>query len=215
MNNPFTARPYCADLSEYGKPEAITICHQGRVINNEEANFILYMIYRWNGLMLELQGHRQMARDEYWVWQGDGEDHPESLTCPILIQPEDMRAILARLDRSEQKDEAYKPQLTRTCAFEGGVSKIPPVLRVTVVFFEGGHEALYVDGQRVADDSTMYACDVLKALAKRLPIEWDTRQSELGTNLPETLAELETLTAAESPAACPEPDPGTIERGAS
>jgi hypothetical protein len=30
-----------------------------------------------------------------WCWQGDGEDHPESLTCPILISADNMRAVLA------------------------------------------------------------------------------------------------------------------------
>ncbi len=30
-------------------------------------------------------------RGEVWYWLGDGNDHLESLTCPILIEPEDMR----------------------------------------------------------------------------------------------------------------------------
>ena len=27
---------------------------------------------------------------EVWYWLGDGNDHPESLTCPILIEPQDL-----------------------------------------------------------------------------------------------------------------------------
>lgn len=30
---------------------------------------------------------------EVWIWQGDGEDHLESLTCPVLIRPEQLRAL--------------------------------------------------------------------------------------------------------------------------
>lgn len=29
-----------------------------------------------------------------WHWMGDGEDHLESLVCPILILPEDLKAAL-------------------------------------------------------------------------------------------------------------------------
>lgn len=35
----------------------------------------------------------------WWVWQGDGEDHVESLTCPILIRAEQMREVQAEIDR--------------------------------------------------------------------------------------------------------------------
>lgn len=29
-----------------------------------------------------------------WYWQGDGTDHPETLGCPIIIQPGDMARIV-------------------------------------------------------------------------------------------------------------------------
>ena len=29
-----------------------------------------------------------------WHWQGDGEDHLESLACPILIEASDLRGLL-------------------------------------------------------------------------------------------------------------------------
>lgn len=32
---------------------------------------------------------------EVWLWQGDGEDHPESLGCPVLMHPEDVRKLTA------------------------------------------------------------------------------------------------------------------------
>ncbi len=33
-----------------------------------------------------------------WRWQGDGEDHPESLSCPVVMSAETLRALLARID---------------------------------------------------------------------------------------------------------------------
>lgn len=37
--------------------------------------------------------HRQRCDDEYWAWQGDGQDFLESLVCPVLIQAKDLLAI--------------------------------------------------------------------------------------------------------------------------
>lgn len=39
--------------------------------------------------------HRERA-GEVWYWQGDGEDHLESLTCPVLIEADDLRALLEK-----------------------------------------------------------------------------------------------------------------------
>jgi len=38
--------------------------------------------------------HRERI-GEVWCWQGDSEDHLESLACPILISPERLRAAIA------------------------------------------------------------------------------------------------------------------------
>ena len=40
-----------ADLSSLNKPEAKTICHKGRVINEEEAAFILHAIGQYERLV--------------------------------------------------------------------------------------------------------------------------------------------------------------------
>lgn len=37
--------------------------------------------------------HRE-RQGEVWYYQGDGEDKLESLTCPVLIEAEDLRALL-------------------------------------------------------------------------------------------------------------------------
>jgi hypothetical protein len=53
--------------------------------------------------LIELEGLKRWKRDltlaggTPWFWQGDGEDHLESLTCPILIQPDQLRAMQADL----------------------------------------------------------------------------------------------------------------------
>lgn len=45
---------------------------------------------------------------EYWVWQGDGLDELETLTCPVLIRPE---ALLSMLKRAEAIATALEQQL--------------------------------------------------------------------------------------------------------
>ena len=43
------------------------------------------------------QAHRLIAqteRGECWHWQGDGHDFPESLVCPVVIDPELLRGLL-------------------------------------------------------------------------------------------------------------------------
>ena|SRR3990167_3359208 len=40
--------------------------------------------------------HRE-RKGEVWYWQGDGYDFPESLCCPVLIEPEKLRAFVAAL----------------------------------------------------------------------------------------------------------------------
>ncbi|MDE2106475.1 MAG: hypothetical protein KGL39_55185 [Patescibacteria group bacterium] len=44
----------------------------------------------------ELKLHRDKAADCYWCWAGDGSDYPDSLTCPVLMHAEDLRALLRR-----------------------------------------------------------------------------------------------------------------------
>jgi hypothetical protein len=39
--------------------------------------------------------HRDMERGDFWAWQGDGEDHPESLVCPVLVPAAQVREWLA------------------------------------------------------------------------------------------------------------------------
>lgn len=46
-------------------------------------------------LRLEVNGLRYYALDVIWHWQPEGENYPNTLTCPILIQAADLRRILS------------------------------------------------------------------------------------------------------------------------
>jgi len=48
------------------------------------------------------------ANDECWIYQGDGEDHLESLTCPVVISPEKLMEILATWPAPDVKKPVCK-----------------------------------------------------------------------------------------------------------
>ena len=60
MKNPFTHRPYIADMGCHGKPEAKTICHEGRVINAEESTFVLHTINQHEKLVEMLRKQQRI-----------------------------------------------------------------------------------------------------------------------------------------------------------
>ena len=41
--------------------------------------------------------------DGVWLWQGDEEDHLESLSCPILIDAQDLRDLLGEVKKAERE----------------------------------------------------------------------------------------------------------------
>lgn len=57
--------------------------------------------------VMNLQAYRDgESGDGVWHWQGDGEDHLESLTCPIVIRAQDLRRLVA----SEQQRAVVIPE---------------------------------------------------------------------------------------------------------
>ncbi len=58
---------------------------------------------------------------EAWYWQGDGEDHLESLICPILIEAQDLRDLVAEKVKDEREriitilDRKAQDELPREC----------------------------------------------------------------------------------------------------
>jgi hypothetical protein len=59
---------------------------------------------RADELRAELKRRDEHAMGIVWFWQGDGTDHPESLTCQVVIKPDDLRALLAA-----RSGDALKP----------------------------------------------------------------------------------------------------------
>ena len=53
-------------------------------------------------LRYSLKLHDAKATGNYWCWQGDEEDHPESLTCPVLIPIDTLRPMLSAQDRVQE-----------------------------------------------------------------------------------------------------------------
>lgn len=51
----------------------------------------------------ELIAHREKQHGNYWAWQGDGNDHLESLSyaCPVVISAVQLQAILAMIKEAE------------------------------------------------------------------------------------------------------------------
>lgn len=47
---------------------------------------------------LEARTHARFRNEECWIWQGDGSDELESLTCPVVIRPEVLAALMAPAD---------------------------------------------------------------------------------------------------------------------
>ena len=54
---------------------------------------LAYLEDRNCGLEQTITNLADHANGDYWAWQGDGEDHPESLSCPILIGAYDFREL--------------------------------------------------------------------------------------------------------------------------
>jgi hypothetical protein len=53
-------------------------------------------VARVSRLEAEVEVRRRESRDGAWYWQGDGEDYPESLGCPVIMSAETLRELLAK-----------------------------------------------------------------------------------------------------------------------
>ena len=47
-----------------------------------------------DNLRAELRRRQAIEKGEVWYWQADGEDHPESLTCQVVIKADDLRELI-------------------------------------------------------------------------------------------------------------------------
>lgn len=83
----------------------------------------------------ELIAHREKAHGNYWAWQGDGEDHLQSLSshCPVLISAAQLSAIVqenARLQSAFDERDKVCAQL------EAKIAKSEAALDKARVFLE-------------------------------------------------------------------------------
>ena len=51
--------------------------------------------------IIDLKAHLEAEGGNYWGWQGDGEDHLESLVCPVVIRPQELLKIIEERDGLE------------------------------------------------------------------------------------------------------------------
>jgi len=47
-----------------------------------------------DALRAELRRRYEVEKGNVWYWQADGNDHPESLTCQVMIRADDLRTLL-------------------------------------------------------------------------------------------------------------------------
>ena len=59
-------------------------------------------------LALNVKQFKAFNGEECWIWQGDGSDHLESLCCPVVIHPIDLREII-------NANAAYRNALEQLC----------------------------------------------------------------------------------------------------
>lgn len=45
-------------------------------------------------LKIQARLMKEAAEGNYWAWQEDGENHLESLTCPVMIDPQDLLKLV-------------------------------------------------------------------------------------------------------------------------
>ncbi len=48
--------------------------------------------------VLEDMKLRRFHNDECWIWQGDGSDFPECLTCPVVMSAQTLRDLLSKIE---------------------------------------------------------------------------------------------------------------------
>lgn len=90
-------------------------------------------LLREDTLRRELISHREKAQGNYWAWQGDNQDHLESLVahCPVLIQAKDLQQI------TNDRDEA----LAKCDELERGIAGMHESVKVYELYRKGMEEA--------------------------------------------------------------------------
>ncbi len=96
----FSNEGYASDVADFYDHAPEDIDHLLRELEKEKALVVELVKERDEARAEKMALYRERI-GEVWYWQGDGEDHVESLSCPILIEPEAMRAIHAEVEKNK------------------------------------------------------------------------------------------------------------------
>jgi hypothetical protein len=55
--------------------------------------------------------YKDAVAGNFWIWQGDGDDHVESLVCNVQIRPEQLQEILSQLTTLRAAAERARNEL--------------------------------------------------------------------------------------------------------
>ena len=83
--------------------EIAELVHLLRLHIDPWANILRRLVFAYDLLREQNRALKDMSKDDFWAWQGDGEDHLESLTCPVLIIAKDLQAII-EANHARQED---------------------------------------------------------------------------------------------------------------
>lgn len=96
------------------REEGKRVMLEGRLVEVEQERDTYYNQLEQERLKVREIHHA--TEGEFWYWQGDEYDHPESLGCPVLMEPDHVRefvAAKARLAEVEAECERRKLALMR------------------------------------------------------------------------------------------------------
>lgn len=68
--------------------------------------------------------HQVCEEQNYWAWQGDGKDGLDTLSCPIVIRPEQLRDLLTRAALSPDAGKALMEELEAAREIVGDATAI-------------------------------------------------------------------------------------------
>jgi len=93
--------PLIAEPEEERQAWDVTVGHlriAGSALQSADPGFRQHSDESWarkvEALTAEVEALRQERKGQVWHWQGGGEDHLESLTCPVLISAYALRELL-------------------------------------------------------------------------------------------------------------------------
>ncbi len=87
-------------MSDKATPEIVDVIIENRQLRTQVESLRRErdrLLMECDNKARELVAHREKAQGNYWAWQGDGNDHLESLSsqCPVVISAHQLHALQA------------------------------------------------------------------------------------------------------------------------